>query len=49
MFEFYLDDLLVQTFLTGATSGRLGWFAKSGAVEFSGLRFWAMTPDAPHE
>jgi hypothetical protein len=47
IFEFYLDDLLVQTYITGATSGRLGLFAKSGAVEFSGLRLWTMTPDSP--
>ncbi len=46
MFEFYLDDLLVQTYITGPTSGRLGLFAKSGQVEFSGLKFQAMTPNA---
>lgn len=46
MFEFYLDDLLVQTYITGPANGRLGLFAKSGPVEFSNLQFRAMTPAA---
>lgn len=49
MFEFYLDDLLVQTYITGPTSGRLGLFAKSGQVEFSGLKFQAMTTKAKRQ
>lgn len=49
MFEFYLDDLLVQTYITGPTSGRLGLFARSGQVEFSGLKFQAMTPNAKRQ
>ncbi len=42
MWEFYLDDRYVQTFITGPTSGRLGLFAKSGIVVFSELRIWEM-------
>ncbi len=46
IWELYLDDRYVQTYITGATSGRLGLFAKSGPVEFADLRCWAMTPDS---
>lgn len=42
LFELYLDDLLVQTYVTGPASGRLGLVAKSGAVTFDQLRFHAM-------
>jgi len=40
--EVYLDDLFVQTYLTGKTSGRIGLFAKSGKVTFSNLNVWLM-------
>jgi len=45
IWELYLDDLYVQTYITGTTSGRMGLFAKSGPVEFTDLRCWAMTPE----
>jgi hypothetical protein len=44
IWELYLDDRYVQTYITGPTSGRLGLFAKSGPVEFSDLKAWNMTP-----
>ena len=44
IWELYLDDRYVQTYITGPTTGRLGLFAKSGPVEFSDLKAWAMTP-----
>ncbi len=44
IWELYLDDLYVQTYITGPASGRIGLFAKSGAIEFSDLRCWTMTP-----
>ncbi len=40
MFELYLDDLLVQTYITGDASGRMGLFARSGPVEFRGIQIW---------
>jgi hypothetical protein len=40
MFELYLDDLLVQTYITGNASGRIGLFAKSGPVEFRDIIIW---------
>lgn len=46
MFEIYIDDLYVQTYITGEASGRLGLFAKSGTIEFNDLKIWAMTPDS---
>jgi hypothetical protein len=46
MFELYLDDLMVQTYITGETSGRLGLFAKSGAAEFGNIKIWGLTPDS---
>lgn len=43
IWELYLDDRYVQTYITGPTTGRLGLFAKSGPVEFSDLKIWTMT------
>lgn len=45
IWELYLDDLYVQTYITGTSNGQLGFFAKSGDVEFTDLRCWEMTPD----
>jgi hypothetical protein len=42
MWEFYLDDLYVQAYITGPTSGRLGLLAKSGLVVFSDVKIWEM-------
>ena len=47
IWELYLDDRYVQTYITGPASGRIGLFAKSGIVEFAELRSWAMTADVP--
>lgn len=46
IWELYLDDRYVQTYITGPATGRLGLFAKSGTVEFRDLRIHAMTPDS---
>lgn len=40
--ELYLDDLFVQTYLTGTTSGKVGLFGKSGRVTFDDLSVWSM-------
>lgn len=37
IFELYLDDLLVQSYITGPTTGRLGLFGRSGRAEVRGL------------
>lgn len=47
MFELYVDDLLVQTYVHAGGTGRIGLLARDGAAEFSGLRAWAMSFPAP--
>ena len=42
MFELYLNDLLVQTYITGKTTGRLGLFAKSGKAVFENIQIWSI-------
>jgi len=42
MFELYIDDLLFQTFLTEASTGRVGFFAQNGTVRFADLKAWQM-------
>lgn len=44
MFEYYQDNLLVQTYITGPTSGRFAMFAKSGVIEFRNLKVYSLTP-----
>jgi hypothetical protein len=46
IWELYLDDFHVQTYISSLTSGRLGLFAKSGTIEYTDLHCWAMTPDS---
>jgi hypothetical protein len=43
VWELYLDDLYVQTYITGSASGRLGLFAKSGKIEFGDLECRALS------
>ncbi|MBL9215339.1 MAG: hypothetical protein JNG83_07680 [Opitutaceae bacterium] len=43
MFELYVDDLLVQTYVYQAGSGRLGFLADGSQAEFAELRAWAMS------
>jgi hypothetical protein len=52
MFEFYLDDMLVQTFNTthepggiGLTPRRIGFIAENGQGYFENLRAWSMSLD----
>ncbi len=52
MFEFYLDDMLVQTFNTthepgriGATPQRVGLIAQNGQGWFENVQAWTMTLD----
>ena len=52
MFEFYLDDLLVQTFNTthdpgriGLTPQRLGFIAENGEGVFENVKAWSMNLD----
>lgn len=47
MFELYVDDLLVQTYVHDGGTGRVGFLANHGAARFSGLRVWAMSFPAP--
>ena len=42
MLELYVDDRLMQTFVTGATTGRLGLVAQNAQVEFDRLAAWEM-------
>ncbi len=52
MFEFYLDDMLVQTFNTthepggiGLAPQRVGFIAQNGCALFENLKVWSMTLD----
>ena len=47
MFELYIDDLLVQTYVHDGGSGRVGLLAGRGAAAFTDLRAWAMSFPAP--
>jgi hypothetical protein len=54
MFEFYLDDMLVQTFNTthapgsiGTTPQRIGFIAQNGQGLFGNLKAWSMNLAAP--
>ena len=43
MFELYVDDLLVQTYIRQPGSGRVGLLACNAQVGFSDLRAWTMS------
>lgn len=43
MFEFYLNDLLVQTFYVNEATGRLGFVVRDGQAEFDSLKAWEMS------
>lgn len=47
MFELYVDDLLVQTYVHDGGTGRMGLLTGNGAVAFTGLRAWAMSFPVP--
>ncbi|HNZ20377.1 MAG TPA: hypothetical protein PLB67_16455 [Candidatus Hydrogenedentes bacterium] len=42
IFELYLDDLYVQTYVTGQATGRIGFVAQDGEVRFERLQAWQM-------
>jgi hypothetical protein len=43
MFELYVDDVLMQTFVTGGPlTGRVGLVVRNGTARFSVLRAWTM-------
>jgi hypothetical protein len=42
MFELYVNDLLFQTFVTGETSGRVGFVGQNGRVRLADVRAWEM-------
>ena len=42
MFELYVNDLLFQTFVTGETSGRVGFIAQNGRVQVADVKAWEM-------
>jgi hypothetical protein len=42
MVELYVDDLLMQTFFTGETTGRIGFVAQNAKARFSGGKAWEM-------
>jgi len=42
IFECYLNDLLVQTYVTENPTGRIGFVAQDGQGIFEGLRAWKM-------
>lgn len=43
MFELYIDDLLMQTYIHQPGSGRVGFQVFNGQAEFSDLKAWAMS------
>ena len=52
MFEFYLDDMLVQTFNTthepggiGRTPVRIGFIVENGLGVFQDVKAWSMSLD----
>jgi hypothetical protein len=49
LFEFYLDDLLVQTWSTHGGTGRLGFIVDDGQATLENVRAWQMslTPQTP--
>ena len=42
MFEFYLNDLLVQTYCVKGATGRVGFVVRDGQASFDDLRAWKM-------
>lgn len=43
MFELYIDDILMQTFVTdGPPTGRLGLIVQNGTASFTSLQAWTM-------
>ena len=42
MFELYVNDLLFQTFVTGETTGRIGFVAQNGKVTLADVKAWEM-------
>lgn len=43
LFEVYLDDLLVQTYVTTNASGRIGFVVQDGQATVEDVRAWAMS------
>jgi hypothetical protein len=43
MFEFYLDDLLVQTYYTDGAAGRVGFVVRDGQATIDNLKAWEMS------
>jgi hypothetical protein len=43
MLELYVDDLLMQTFFTGETTGRVGFVVQNCKAAFSDVKAWAMS------
>ena len=43
MFDLYIDDRLMQSFVTGPTTGRLGLFAQNAPANFANLQAWSMS------
>ena len=43
MFEVYVDDLLVQTFITSqSATGRIGFIVQNARCDFRDVRLWKM-------
>jgi hypothetical protein len=42
LFELYIDDLLMQTYVCKPSSGRIGFVARGAEAAFGGLRAWTM-------
>ena len=42
MFELYVDDMYVQTFLTRKMTGSIGFIIQNGKVTFDDLKVWEM-------
>lgn len=43
LFEIYVDDLLMQTYIYGERGGNVGLMACNSAAEFSDLHAWEMS------
>ena len=49
MFELYIDDLLMQTYLHKPDSGKIGVVVGNAKAAFSDLKAWRMSFPASHE
>lgn len=49
LFELYVDELLVQTYVCGPGAGRVGFLACNAAAEVTDLRAWTMSFSAPKD